>query len=501
MPEVIDERVVRYCPECGKRFVAHPQQFAEPRICPSSKTRVVFRDYSREPLPEIAAADEIAKKRDPKIHQRLATILAATVCSILVFCFIALVTGNITVFFILGCVVLVLGVVGVSLYLDYSSKTNALGVGFLEVQRRLEFQEKNQGTLLNQAHGFKTNFNSLVQNELTSLRKQHEGILSEASADRQTALQELLTARLTIAAEMADAKTIVSRYDAAASAISDRLLQEVRKSIKFKLTPNNFATSKERFQKTVDFCAKKGYAVDQTSVEAFYAELRQDYEAAVRAQAIKEEQARIKAKIREEQQAERELEQEMKRIAAERLAIENALAQALARTSDEHSAEVDELKRRLAEAELKAARAISMAQMTKAGNVYVISNIGSFGDSVFKIGMTRRLEPLDRVKELGDASVPFPFDVHMMISSDNAPSLEAMLHRKFNHRRVNRVNLRKEFFRVGVEEIVAAVEELHGTVDYVASPEAIEYFESQKMSDEDLDFIASQIDPESLPED
>lgn len=94
-----------------------------------------------------------------------------------------------------------------------------------------------------------------------------------------------------------------------------------------------------------------------------------------------------------------------------------------------------------------------MAQQTKAGNVYVISNLGSFGDRVSKIGMTRRLEPMDRVKELGDASVPFPFDVHMMIACDDVPKLETALHREFHKRRINRVNLRKEFFRVGLEEI------------------------------------------------
>ena len=94
-----------------------------------------------------------------------------------------------------------------------------------------------------------------------------------------------------------------------------------------------------------------------------------------------------------------------------------------------------------------------MAQQTKAGHVYVISNIGSFGDNVFKIGMTRRLEPMDRVKELGDASVPFEFDVHAMIYSDNAPELENIMHKEFDSRRVNLVNSRKEFFKVELQEI------------------------------------------------
>lgn len=143
----------------------------------------------------------------------------------------------------------------------------------------------------------------------------------------------------------------------------------------------------------------------------------------------------------------------------------------------------------MAEAEAKSQRAISNAQLTKKGCVYVISNLGSFGDGVFKIGMTRRSDPLDRVKELGDASVPFPFDVHMMIRCDDAPALENALHNEFNLRRLNRVNLRKEFFRVSVEEIAAAVERHHGNVEYTADPEAIEFRNSQMASDADLEEI------------
>jgi len=122
------------------------------------------------------------------------------------------------------------------------------------------------------------------------------------------------------------------------------------------------------------------------------------------------------------------------------------------------------------------------------------------GGDVYKIGMTRRLDPLDRVKELGDASVPFPFDVHMMISSSNAPALEATLHREFNKRRVNRVNFRKEFFRVSIDEIATVVERECGVVDYIVDPEALEYRETLTLSESDFEFISSQINPEELSE-
>jgi hypothetical protein len=154
--------------------------------------------------------------------------------------------------------------------------------------------------------------------------------------------------------------------------------------------------------------------------------------------------------------------------------------------------QIADLERRIAEAEEKK-RALSMAQQTRAGNVYVISNIGSFGTNVFKIGMTRRLEPLDRVKELGDASVPFPFDVHMMIACKNAPTLESELHKRFSKQRLNKVNFRKEFFRLSIAEIQDAVTELHGTVEYVAEPEALQYNESICMTDADFEFVQDAI--------
>lgn len=123
-------------------------------------------------------------------------------------------------------------------------------------------------------------------------------------------------------------------------------------------------------------------------------------------------------------------------------------------------------------------------KLTGAGYVYIISNVGSFGEEVYKIGMTRRQEPLDRVKELGDASVPFLFDVHALIYSKNAYELENQLHHEFADKRVNKVNKRKEFFNVTLEEIKKVVlEKYNGTVDFIETPEAIEYRETLAIED------------------
>lgn len=173
----------------------------------------------------------------------------------------------------------------------------------------------------------------------------------------------------------------------------------------------------------------------------------------------KEEQARIKEQIREEEKAAREAEKAKQQADKDESKFQDLLKKAeeqAASASEKDkarlAAKIKELQHRISEIEERK-RAISQAMLTKTGHVYIISNLGSFGENVYKIGMTRRLEPMDRVKELGDASVPFPFDVHAMIRTNDAPSLESALHKHFASRRVNLENERKEFFRVTIDEI------------------------------------------------
>jgi len=199
----------------------------------------------------------------------------------------------------------------------------------------------------------------------------------------------------------------------------------------------------------------------------------------------REEQRRIKEQIREEEKARREYEKAMRDAAKEEETIRKAMEkaqQAIAKASEEQKAKYEEqladLEQKLIEAEAKNQRALSMAQQTKSGHVYIISNIGSFGENVYKIGMTRRLEPLDRVRELGDASVPFPFDVHAMIYCEDAPKLETELHRFFVQNQVNKVNPRKEFFRIPISDIRKEVEKREVEVKWTMTALASEYKET-----------------------
>jgi len=199
----------------------------------------------------------------------------------------------------------------------------------------------------------------------------------------------------------------------------------------------------------------------------------------------REEQRRLKEQIREEERARREYEKAAEDAQREERTLEKALQLAQAafeRATAEQRAELEariaELNAKLVTAEEKNQRALSMAQQTRKGTVYVISNVGSFGDDVFKIGMTRRLEPADRIKELGDASVPFEFDVHAMVSCDDAPTLEARLHREFEEHRINRVNYRKEFFRVSLERLRETIVATGADVSFTMLAEAREYKET-----------------------
>ncbi len=291
----------------------------------------------------------------------------------------------------------------------------------------------------------------------------------------------------------------------AAAGQRDRLgrayFEDVVAGAKKALTPGTYPSVKQKVRAAAERVRAEGAELSAADEERALAALHELFERAVRAQVEREEQARLREQMREDLARQREIEEaeaEAARAERERVAAEAALAAAVARARADavahhaaaHASEVEALRARLAEAEAKAQRAVSLAQLTRAGHVYVISNLGSFGPGVFKIGMTRRKEPMDRVHELGDASVPFPFDVHTMIRCEDAPALEAALHKRFRSRQVNRVNPRKEFFRVTIEEVIAAVREHYGEVEYRADAEALEYMNSRTATAADLEEIA-----------
>lgn len=212
-----------------------------------------------------------------------------------------------------------------------------------------------------------------------------------------------------------------------------------------------------------------------------------DYQ--LKKQEEKEEQREIKERMREEAKVLKEIELEKKKLLKEKAHFLTEIERLQKNMPEDEQekinwqSELESLREKLEELNIDESNILNREQNTRAGYVYIISNIGSFGENIYKIGMTRRLDPLDRINELSSASVPFRFDVHATIFSEDAPALENALHKAFEDKRINKVNSRKEFFNVSLGEIKEVVENnFSSTVEYTKYAEASEYRQSLALS-------------------
>ena len=257
-----------------------------------------------------------------------------------------------------------------------------------------------------------------------------------------------------------------------------------------KVKYNNYSRIEDRIRSAYKAINKLGET--QTSYISLeyrdlkFEELRLVHEYQEKLQAEKEEQYRIREQMREEERAQRKLEKAQEEAEKEerryQVALDKARREIEKSTGEKHTklqSEVQRLNELLLEAQANKERAMSRAQMTRSGHVYIISNIGSFGEHVYKIGMTRRLDPEDRIRELGGASVPFRFDIHAMIYSEDAPTLENALHQILEKRSVNRINARKEFFNVSLEEIEEIARQQDVNAEFIRIPFAEEFRKTQ----------------------
>ena len=266
---------------------------------------------------------------------------------------------------------------------------------------------------------------------------------------------------------------------------------EVVAKVKF----NNIEASEKRISSSRDAISKLGQIMSVAISPRYYKlkleELYLAHEYQIKKQEEKDALRQAREEQREQAKLQKEIEEARKKIEKDRQHHEKARKQALERLA----VETDEAKKAALEAKLiqlneqlekldEDMKAVDYREANqKAGYVYIISNIGAFGEGVYKIGMTRRLEPMDRIDELGDASVPFAFDVHALIFTEDAPKLENALHHAFENKKVNMVNTRREFFRVSLDEIKQVVKEnLDNTVEFVYIPDASQDRESLLIS-------------------
>lgn len=241
-------------------------------------------------------------------------------------------------------------------------------------------------------------------------------------------------------------------------------------------------------------CTVIGSQIDHEYQALKEQEVRLAYEYALQKEKEREEIRELKEQEREAKKLAKEIAAERKKLEKEKRQYLNAyedIVKRLRDASDEEKTDLiekaDELKEKLDDVDIAVQNVDYREANQKAGFVYIISNVGSFGEGVYKIGMTRRLDPMERVRELGDASVPFNFDVHALIFCDDAPALEAALHREFEDRKVNIVNTRREFFRVSLSEIEEVVKRNYDkTVEFTEVPEAYQFRTSEKLREQGI---------------
>ena len=258
-----------------------------------------------------------------------------------------------------------------------------------------------------------------------------------------------------------------------------------------RVTWRNVDASRDRIRRAFDQITRLGTS-EQIEITQDYLHLKLEqlalvHEHAAKLQEEKEEARRIRELERENARAQREIEEALRRTEEEEARYETALEQARAELQSDDTAlmraRITELEAKLERARAEHQRAVSMAQITRSGYVYVISNIGSFGEKVFKVGMTRRIDPMERVCELGDASVPFGFDVHAMIWSEDAPRLERALHLRLDACRVNRINYRREFFACDMQRVREVLTECAPHATFTEEIEAEQFRRSKALRD------------------
>lgn len=275
-------------------------------------------------------------------------------------------------------------------------------------------------------------------------------------------------------------------------------LQNVLYTLTYSKLNDGIAAIKDLINKYLNI-ARDGSQTIASTLAKFIGELEPlfidsvkiEYEYYVKKEAARQEQLELRAQMREEAEERKRLKEQQEQMKKEEekyhSEIDNIHQQLTATDDDEQKQKlldkIKELESQLSDLSSKKEEITSL-QNGKAGYVYVISNLGSFGNDVFKVGMTRRLDPQERIDELGNASVPFKFDVHSFIFSQDAVQLESDLHAALESKRVNKVNPRKEFFKVSLDDLEKLVEKYDPAAEFNRTMQAEQYYQSLSMAEE-----------------
>ncbi len=387
---------------------------------------------------------------------------------------------------------------------DINNEINKIKKEQEETIRNFETQkEKELSILENKKDDYKKELKE-IEKELTQLKKISIYEYSKIEYDLDVTSSELKS-KLEIL--KLDEKELISNDQAltvdnnmtkkAIREQSKQILRNFNSETQILLLSLNFKnidTTKNKLIKSYENL-NKIYKIDGVSLNKELLELKLKQFDLIVAEQIKkqeekEQQQAIKEQMKEEERVRKEIEIQKQKIEKEESQFNSEMKKLMSYMSKAnndietqiYADKIKELEEKLRLLENDKKNVLEREANTRAGFVYIISNVGSFGENVYKIGMTRRLEPMDRVKELSSASVPFEFDVHAMIFSDDAPALENMLHTEFKNYQVNKINPRKEFFRVDIKEIEAIVKEkFNATTEFTLLAKAEQYRETLKL--------------------
>lgn len=385
-----------------------------------------------------------------------------------------------------------------SLYAEYTKKEEMIKAEFSKKEEDLQDSFSEKEALFDKKLSNLQKQQMAITSELSDLESEvliahynfsdYDGLASEECKNKIALIKQQEKDFL----KSGDALYITS--DGKKKEINDNCKQILRcfnaecDNILFNLSVKNIDSMRNKIAKSFESLNKifsvDGIAMNSKLLEMKLNELNLSYTFELKREQEKEQQKAIKEQMIEEEKIRREIERKKQKIEKDETQFNNEITKLISYMQKTQSDiekqlyvdKIKELESKLSELEKEKENVLEREANALAGFVYVISNIGSFGDDIYKIGMTRRLEPMDRIKELSSASVPFEFDVHAMIFSDNAPELENTLHQHFEKQSVNRVNLRKEFFHVSLDEIETFVKNnFNNTVEFIKIPAASEY--------------------------
>ncbi|MBB6462186.1 GIY-YIG nuclease family protein [Flammeovirga kamogawensis] len=324
------------------------------------------------------------------------------------------------------------------------------------------------------------------QNELLSVKSNSDDKFNELQKKNDELLNELEIQKNEYNSKLNDLERELVVKGDNLTALANRLINDYVDFLSTKVTSSNYVEVKHQLEEIFEFCEVHSFKDEEGKAKS-KKDLKHRFEELVRKEIQVQEQTRLQNQMHDEKVMQGKVKQELERLKLEKENLSEALNTAVQEANEK---QVELLQLKLNRVEENIERATSQSKNTTSGFVYILSNFGAFGEDVFKIGMTQDENPNRLINEFGNATVPYPFDIHAMIPSDNAAVLLETLHSQLNKYRVNRVDLEKNFFSVSIQNIIDIVEEVEGKVTFTKDPEALEYFRSMETTAEELNYLS-----------